>query len=499
MISTRLIHRLAFGIWALEPVRAQAFMPLVSKLLVGAPVQNEELMPERKGWFEPDYTPDQIAALNGIKFIGEDGASVDPFATTFGPEVRNLVAVLPLQDVILKNDEYCGPRGMSTVVGWLEKYSYDPRVSAMLLDADSPGGEGTGMTLMVDALDKAMQRKPVVTIVRSGMAASAMYGIAAKTDMVFASRETDEFGSIGTYVTLLDWKAKLEAEGLPVHEIYATASTEKNKDFLLALDGKYERLRKNYIDPFNTYFMNLVMQERDLKDDGEVLKGRLYYADEAIKLGLVDGYETLEGAADAARKRNPEYEQQTTTKTTKTMFGTKKNVNVTAIAGKAANDLTPEELNAVDADLKKEGVAAFLVPTSEKVSSASELSAMVDNLTSNKTDAETKATAAKTALESEKKAREAAEKRATDAETKLSEATKSIEEKDKEIEEKDKTIATANEKIATLEKEPAPSTDADGAVQKGDTKGDVTVEGETNETPAMRKFREKAEADAKKR
>lgn len=506
MISTRLIHRLAFGIWAMSAQHAQAYMPRVHGLLFPGSNANDELIPQRKSW-DREYTQDQVAMMNGITFIDEQGNPLDAFQRDIGPEVRNLVAVLPIKDVILKNDEYCGPIGMDTVAGWQQRYQNDPRVVATMLDVDSPGGEGTGMFLMTDQLMRE-GRKPCVSVVRAGMAASAGYGIVAATDKVFASRDTDEFGSIGTYVTLVDMKAYWAKEGLPIHEIYATESTEKNKDFIEALDGKYEALRKNFIDPFNEGFMSLVREQRPgLKEKDGVLNGRLFYAQDAKRLGLIDGFESLEGAAAAARalagvKRTSVAmnTQQTSTTMKFKLFG-KSTSALEAVAGKKADELTPELLGAADAELQAEGAQVFTVPVSESIKNASELMAAVDALEEAAKTATTNETNATDALAKEQAAHAVTTAAKTTAEGALAAANESLTaggtalaaaiEKHgivadagqypldavlAALDARTTELAAANEKVSTMEKESSNGHGPTGGVNKtGDNSGEPTA------------------------
>lgn len=404
MISTRLIHRFAFGVWAIEPMRAMALMPLVTRILKGETMATEAA-PGKDAFFgEPEYTPDQRAQLMGIRFLDEQNNEIDAFEQKIGPEVRNLVAVLPVKEVIVKYNESCGPTGMETVAGWHTKYDRDPRVQAIVLDMDTPGGEGTGMTLMADALSK--RTKPVVTSINSGMAASAGYGIACSTDRVFVSRDTDEVGSIGTYVTLADWKKYYAHEGLPMHEIYATESTEKNQDFLEALDGKYENLRQNYIDPFNDSFLKHVMRTREIAADNKALKGRLYYAKDAKKLGLIDGVTSLEGAATEARKlaggkrttSSAAPATQTEPHTTMSLKSTLKSIS-TAItnAFPKGETVTAEGLAALNAHLREDGIEDLSLVAASDAALLSQHAARVSEAEAARAQAEAAATAAEQA------------------------------------------------------------------------------------------------------
>ena len=381
MRNTSLIHRLAFGIWAMDPARGHAYMPMVTRVLRGEmPAGAAEKKPVA---YHDDVklTDEQRADLMGIHFLDENNQEMDPWSREIGPEVRNLVAVLPVNDVILKYDAYCGPYGMETIARWYTKYDRDPRISGLVLDIDSPGGEGDAMNYMVQAMSKGTKR--VLASINSGMAASAAYGIACATDGVYVTGDTDMVGSIGTYVTLADWKAWYESEGLPMHEIYASKSTEKNLDFRLALEGKYEELRKNFIDPFNEGFLNLVKKHR-ASVKAEALTGRMFYADEAKEMGLIDGKLPIEAVAALVRTMSKEpgarengsvasHNQKTDTMNLRAFFGANKQVKLGALSGVKAAELTTEQLAEGDTELAEAGIEVFTVAKSDRWKSSTEI------------------------------------------------------------------------------------------------------------------------------
>jgi len=291
-MRTALLHRLAFGIWAIEPNRAQAYYGLVSALLSGSAPPATERKPLMAGVVRAD---------------DQDGAMV----FEVGPEAPRQagdVLVIGITDVILKGGDEC-TYGMADVSDMLEGADRDDTVQGVVLSIDSPGGEGNGMMLLADTLGR--MKKPVVAHINHGMAASAAYGIAASCNEVYASSPQDMFGSTGTYVTLIDMAGYMRAKGAPVHEVYATLSTDKNGAVREAFkaDGKdpdsehYARLRAEYIDPFNTAFLGMLKKKRPQMEAtaDKWQGGGLFYADDAITYGMVDGYATQAEAVQRVR------------------------------------------------------------------------------------------------------------------------------------------------------------------------------------------------------
>jgi protease-4 len=288
-----LLHTFALSIWAIRPEAVAAYMPQVEEVLKGRLAAAPNTRTEKALMEEAD-----------LRFVTREGREMRPANEQVEPE-PGLVMVLNLSGPVMKED-YCGAAGTTTLSRWLANAEATDEVDGVVLNLDSPGGNGYGMLTMTDQLER--MSKPVVSIVQQGMACSAAYGIAAATDHVMAASEVDEFGSIGTYVRLTDWSGYDEQKGIKTHTILASRSTEKLKDYEEALkadpkdpaDPHYKAIRENYIDPFNEHFIQLVQRNRPaLKDEKGVLAGRVFMANEALRLGLIDSTGQTMGSAIA--------------------------------------------------------------------------------------------------------------------------------------------------------------------------------------------------------
>jgi len=220
------------------------------------------------------------------------------------------IAVLPLKHAIIKYDEPCGNYGTETFSELIREANANADISAIVIDVDTPGGMGTACQNPVTAIREC--GKPVIAYAGNGICASAGMYIVSECDEIYCEHGTDEIGSIGTYVTLADfYRHYREHWHLHVKDVYASKSSEKNRAFREALekfeeDGSAERMIKEYIDPFNEAFIAQVKQGRGdrLTDDDQVFKGKLYWAKDALNIGLIDGMksfnEVLQRAADLA-------------------------------------------------------------------------------------------------------------------------------------------------------------------------------------------------------
>jgi protease-4 len=96
-----------------------------------------------------------------------------------------------------------------------------------------------------------------------------------------------------------DLKPALEGLGVKFHEVYASLSVDKNKDFNQVLNGNYEPYQKNVLDVINAKFLSSVKANRPAANDS-TLTGKIYFAPDAIALGLIDEIGSLDHAISLA-------------------------------------------------------------------------------------------------------------------------------------------------------------------------------------------------------
>jgi len=211
------------------------------------------------------------------------------------------VAIIPIRSEILKYDQPCGPRGSQSILSDVKSADQNPNIKSIILIVDSPGGQVTGTDLLAEVICNS--ETPVVAFIE-GMAASAAYWIISGASKIIASSDLDRIGSIGTMLMVEDLQPALEAQGVKFHEIYASLSVDKNADLNQVLDGKYESYQKTVLDVINSKFLSSIKTNRPAVDDS-TLTGKMYFAPEAIALGLIDEIGSLEYAITVAAALSP--------------------------------------------------------------------------------------------------------------------------------------------------------------------------------------------------
>lgn len=177
-------------------------------------------------------------------------------------------------------------------------------VRGILLDMDSPGGEAAGCFEFCDRVAELKDRVPIVALANASCCSGA-YAIAAACSRVYATPSA-HVGSIGVIVMHTDLSGALAKKGMRV--TFITAGTQK------AAGNSFEPLPEDVraeiqasIDAMHSTFIDHVARHRPMSAEAiRATEARVYGADEALKLGLVDAiapYEQVRAALAAEVNR----------------------------------------------------------------------------------------------------------------------------------------------------------------------------------------------------
>lgn len=120
---------------------------------------------------------------------------------------------------------------------------------------------------------------------------SAGYYIASQCDKIVASTTYDIIGSIGTMTVVYDDRQYLSNLGFKEIIIKSSKSDLKNKLHDDILDGNTQEYISRFVDPLQQQFEKDVRCRKKLSKlpvDHEIFRGQIYYAFEALNLGLID-------------------------------------------------------------------------------------------------------------------------------------------------------------------------------------------------------------------
>lgn len=222
---------------------------------------------------------------------------------TFDKAPEDSVAVIPLVGDMLKYDTFCA-YGTESIAALMREAADSDRITGIVLSIDSGGGAVDAVPPMLQAIDYARASGKSV-VASCDLCASAAYYVACHCDEIVADNDiSSEFGSIGVMVQFRDYAKYYEKEGIKTHTIYSNLSDYKNAPFEAALKGDYKAIKKEMLDPMARKFQEAVKSHRpDLKTDTEgILSGRMFYAQSAVEVGLIDKVGTFDTAVADARR-----------------------------------------------------------------------------------------------------------------------------------------------------------------------------------------------------
>ncbi len=167
------------------------------------------------------------------------------------------------------------------------QYAYqNPRVRAVVLIVDSPGGTVSDTESVYLELSRLRTKKPLVTVVE-GMAASGAYYLAVGTDYIF-TKPSSEVGNIGVI-------GIMPQAPLVIDEIYSTgpyklwSSTQEKaiREIEMAKEGFFQAVLAGRGDVLKA-------------DRNTILSGMIWSGLEAQRLGVVDEIGTQSRAIEKA-------------------------------------------------------------------------------------------------------------------------------------------------------------------------------------------------------
>ena len=191
-----------------------------------------------------------------------------------------------------------GGVGSETIRRAMRMALRDDEVKAVVIRIDSPGGSALASEAMYQAVRRVAEEKPVIISI-GGMAASGGYYLAVAGDHIYAD-PAGIVGSIGVVGGKLVMDDLYDMIGLNT----ASFSRGKNANLFSETQEWDERQRdivRRWMTQTYEQFTSRVMSTRDgkIQDIDKVARGRIFLAEQAIDLGMVD---ELGGIEDAIAK-----------------------------------------------------------------------------------------------------------------------------------------------------------------------------------------------------
>ena len=218
------------------------------------------------------------------------------------------ILLLPLRGVISDSPETgllrTRPSTVQEVVSHLHKAEKDPLVKAVVLQLNSPGGSVTASDVLYNEIQRFKERTGrTVVAAMMDVAASGAYYIALPADVILA-HPTTVTGSVGVIFIRPKVTGLMEKIGVGVE----VSKSGQNKDIgspFRATTPEEAFIFQAMTDQLAGRFVDLVRKHRksDAAELAAVSSARVYLAEEALRLKLVDRIGYMEDALAEARQR----------------------------------------------------------------------------------------------------------------------------------------------------------------------------------------------------
>lgn len=196
------------------------------------------------------------------------------------------------------------PSMVQEIVSRLEKAKKDPDIKALLLKIDSPGGTVTASDLIYHEIQKYKEETGVVVVaVLMNLAASGGYYVSLPADLIMA-HPTTVTGSVGVIMMRPGVVGLMDKAGVTVDTKVSGVHKDMGSPFRKPTETE-STIFQEMITSLANRFVDLVREHRDPSPAAleRITTGRIFLADEALELGMVDGIGYLSDAIDGAKKQ----------------------------------------------------------------------------------------------------------------------------------------------------------------------------------------------------
>ena len=216
---------------------------------------------------------------------------------------ENSTAIYTISGTMLKYGTMCS-YGTMEIASAIREAAAHKKIGSIILNIDSGGGAVDAIAPLVEVIQLAQANgKPVIA--SCDLCASAAYFVASYCDEIHANNNISaEFGSIGVMMSFRDYQKKYEKDGITEHRIYSNLSEFKNEPLELALQGKYDMIKTEMLDPLAQKFQDVVKENMPgLNSEVKgILSGKTFYAQSAMDNGMINAIGDLNFSFQRARK-----------------------------------------------------------------------------------------------------------------------------------------------------------------------------------------------------
>ena len=259
------------------------------------------------------------------------------------------IAFIPMRGTLVhrNGDPWYGTRGYDDIRREFDAAVADPDVAGIVFDIHSGGGMVYGNFELAEHIRSKRDEKPSLSVVNAG-AMSGAYSLGSSAKRMVSTPSGDS-GSIGVLTMHVDLSKALEKFGVSISLIHAGEHKVDGNPFSPLPDAVRADMQAR-LDGMWQKFISVVVSNRGMSEQAvRDTQARVYQADEAVKIGLVDAVMSPQDAV--ASFRAEVFGSSTNDNRSTTMSDTKK-TDATVDAGKKDEQVEKKTDVVVDAGKK---------------------------------------------------------------------------------------------------------------------------------------------------
>ncbi|MDU1892821.1 MAG: S49 family peptidase [Dysgonomonas sp.] len=217
---------------------------------------------------------------------------------------ENSIAIIPIIGSMFKYNSWWS-YGMDDIADLIRMADASPNIIGTILLCNTPGGTSQSIIQLEDAMRN--RTKPCVGLIDGHCCSGGIYALSF-CDRIAATNPMCVIGNIGVYNQILNDDKWYEERGIKFISVYPPESKYKNLAYTEAKDGDPKILIKESLSPFAIHFQNIIKENRpnlDLSVEG-IIEGKDFYAQDAVKNGLIDTITNMEGAINLLKALHTE-------------------------------------------------------------------------------------------------------------------------------------------------------------------------------------------------
>ncbi|MFP9228504.1 signal peptide peptidase SppA [Pectobacterium cacticida] len=213
----------------------------------------------------------------------------------------NQIAVIFANGAIIDGPEAPGMVGGATTAAQIRAARLDPKIKALILRVNSPGGSVTASEQIRSELMAFRSAGKPIVVSMGGMAASGGYWISTPANAIVSSAATLT-GSIGIFGVITTFENSLESLG--VHTDGIATSPLADLSITKSLPPEFSQMMQLSIERGYKNFIDIVAQSRKKTPEqiDKIAQGHVWVGSDAKENGLVDQLGDFDDAVKLAAK-----------------------------------------------------------------------------------------------------------------------------------------------------------------------------------------------------